>query len=253
MLKKLLKEIMILIAGKQAEEIVDLLDGKKYVNEFIIAKKLNLTINQTRNILYKISGQGLVSFIRKKDKRKGWYTYFWKIEILKCLEFLKGNLTKKMDQINHQIKSRETKEFYFCERCHIEFTEENALIYDFICPECGNLLSRKDNTGAIKDYNKERDKLKRELELVDEELNKEKEKLEKSKVRATKKEEKLKKQTRDKATKERKRIREAAKEETIKKIKKKSKQSRTIKNKHLKKKNEKIKISKKKVTKKKKR
>ena len=248
---------MILIAGKQAEEIVDLLDGKKYVNEFIIAKKLNLTINQTRNILYKISDHGLVSFIRKKDKRKGWYTYFWKIEILKCLEFLKGNLIKKMDQINHQIKSRETKEFYFCERCHIEFTEENALIYHFICPECGNLLSRKDNTVAIKDYNKELGRLKRELALVDEELYKEKEKLEKSKVRATKKEEKLKKQTRDKATKERKRIREAVRNEAIKNIKKKTKQSKTARSKHSKKKkakkNKKIKTSKKKVTKKKKR
>jgi transcription initiation factor TFIIE subunit alpha len=257
MLKKLLKEIMTLIAGKQAEEVVDLLDGKKYVNEFIIAKKLNLTINQTRNILYKISDHGLVSFTRKKDKRKGWYTYFWKIEILKCLEFLKGNLTKKMDQINHQVKSRETKEFYFCERCHIEFTEENALLYNFICPECGNLLSRKDNTSAIKDYNKELDRLKRELALVDEELSKEKEKLEKSQVRARKKEEKIKKQTRDKATKERKKIRDAAKEEAAKKVNKKSKHSKTAKGKPLKKektkKKEKIKVSKKKVTKKKKR
>jgi transcription initiation factor TFIIE subunit alpha len=207
MLNKLLKEIMVLIAGKQAEEIVDLLDGKKYVNEFIIAKKLNLTINQTRNILYKISDHGLVSFIRKKDKRKGWYTYFWKIEIMKCLEFLKGNLIKKMEQINHQIRSRETKEFYVCERCHIEFTEENALVHDFTCPECGNILSRKDNTEAIKEYNKELDKLRRELALVDEELNKEKEKVEKSKARETKKEEKIKKETRKKAMEERKRER----------------------------------------------
>jgi transcription initiation factor TFIIE subunit alpha len=251
MLEKLLKEIMVLIAGKQAEEIVDLLDGKKYVNEFMIAKKLNLTINQTRNILYKISDHGLVSFTRKKDKRKGWYTYFWKIEILKCLEFLKANLIKKMDQINHQIKSRETKEFYVCDRCHIEFTEENALLYNFICPECGNLLSRKDNTGAIKDYNKDLDRLKRELALVEEELAKEREKLEKSKVRATKKEEKLKKKTRDIATKERKRIREAAKKEAIKNTKKElKKKSKTKKSKSSKKK--KVKASKKKATKKKK-
>lgn len=221
MLKKLLEEIMVLIAGKQAEEIVSLLDGKKYVNEFIIAKKLNLTINQTRNILYKISDHGLVSFIRKKDKRKGWYTYFWKIEIMKCLEFLKANLTKKMDQIHHQIKSRETKEFYVCERCHIEFNEENALIYNFTCPECGNILSRKDNTSAIKEYNKELDKLKKELELVDEELNKEREKMDKSRAREAKKEEKIKKEIRKKAADERKRVkkREANKLKKIAKAK----------------------------------
>ena len=221
MLKKFLEEIMVLIVGKQAEPVVSLLDGKKYVNEFIIAKKLNLTINQTRNILYKISDHGLVSFIRKKDKRKGWYTYFWKIEIMKCLEFLKTNLTKKMDQIHHQIKSRETKEFYVCERCHIEFNEENALIYNFTCPECGNILSRKDNTSVIREYNRELDKLKKELKLVDEELNKEKEKLEKSRVREAKKEEKIKKEVRKKAADERKKIKEkeAKKNQKISKVK----------------------------------
>jgi len=221
MLKKFLEEIMVLVVGKQAEPVVSLLDGKKYVNEFIIAKKLNLTINQTRNILYKISDHGLVSFIRKKDKRKGWYTYFWKIEIMKCLEFLKTNLTKKMDQIHHQIKSRETKEFYVCERCHIEFNEENALIYNFTCPECGNILSRKDNTSVIREYNRELDKLKKELKLVDEELNKEKEKLEKSRVREAKKEEKIKKEVRKKAADERKKIKEkeAKKNQKISKVK----------------------------------
>ncbi len=178
MLKKFLKEIMVSIAGKSAEGIIDLLDGKKYVNEFIIAKKLELTINQTRNLLYKISDQGLVSFIRKKDKRKGWYTYFWRIEILKCLEFLRGDLINKMDQISHQIKSRETKEFYSCEKCNIEFNEENALIHNFMCNECGEILSRKDNTLVIKEHIKELDKLRRELALVQEEFRIEKEKLE---------------------------------------------------------------------------
>ncbi len=236
MLEKLLKEIMISIAGKQAEEIVDLLDGKKYVNEFIIAKKLNLTINQTRNILYKISDHGLVSFIRKKDKRKGWYTYFWKIEILKCLEFLKLSLIKKMEQIHHQIKSRETKEFYVCDRCHIEFTEENALIHNFACPECGNILSRKDNTGVIKEYNKELEKLRRELALVDEELNKEKEKLEKNKAREVKKEEKLKKETRKKAAESRKREKEKEAKKGKNKTKSKVSKKKVSKKKTVKKK-----------------
>ncbi|VVB82313.1 Transcription factor E [uncultured archaeon] len=195
MLKNLLKEIVASIAGKQAEEIIELLDGKKYTNEFIIAKKLNLTINQTRNILYKISDFGLVSFIRKKDKRKGWYTYFWKLEIMKSLEFLKNNLIKKMEQLQHQIKSRETKEFYTCEKCNIEFNEENALIHNFSCNECGEIMVRKDNTPVIKEYNRALDKLKRELGFVDDEINIEKEKEGKSKARELKKEEKEKEKT----------------------------------------------------------
>ena len=93
MLKTFLKEVVAIVVGKQAEDIIDMLDRDKYINEFLIAKKLGITINQTRNILYKISDHGLISSIRKKDKRKGWYTYFWRIEILKSLEFL-ANIIK---------------------------------------------------------------------------------------------------------------------------------------------------------------
>jgi len=109
MLQKLLKEIVSSVGGKQGEELIDLLDGKKYINEFLIAKKLDITINQARNILYKLADLRLVSSIRKKDKRKGWYTYFWKIEILRSLSFLREEISKKIEQLEYHIKSRETK------------------------------------------------------------------------------------------------------------------------------------------------
>src|SRR3972149_9768456 len=121
MLKNLLKEVVSLVAGKQAEDIINILDTQKYINEFVIAKKLNLTINQARNLLYKLSDHGMVSSTRKKDKRKGWYTYFWKLEILKILEFLRETFVKKIEQIKHQIESREMKRFYICERCNVEY------------------------------------------------------------------------------------------------------------------------------------
>ncbi len=101
---KFLKSIVETLVGKQAVPIIDLLTGKEHVNEFLIAKKLGLTINQTRNILYKLSDSGLVSSTRKKDKKKGWYTYFWKLEVLKSLEFLKSVLEKNAENISNQIK-----------------------------------------------------------------------------------------------------------------------------------------------------
>ena len=51
---KFLKSIVEHLTSKQAVPIVDLLADKKDINEFLIAKKLGLTINQTRNILYKL-------------------------------------------------------------------------------------------------------------------------------------------------------------------------------------------------------
>jgi len=187
MLKDFLEEVVVLVAGKPAEPIADLLYSAKHVNEFIIAKKLDLTINQTRNILYKISDVGLVSSIRKKDKKKGWYTYFWKIETLKALEFLKAYIEKRMEQFNNQINSRESKTFYVCERCNLEFNEENAMHLEFACPECGEVLSLKDNTKLVKDLKKNYDKLKEKVDEIDAEIGKENEKVEKEKEKEKKK------------------------------------------------------------------
>jgi len=99
---KFLKSIIGHLAGKPAEIIVDLLIGKKDVNEFIICKKLNLTINQTRNILYKLSDYGLVSFTRKKDKKKGWYIYYWTLNIHTALKLLEEN---KQEEANENISN----------------------------------------------------------------------------------------------------------------------------------------------------
>src|SRR3989344_6702790 len=86
---KLIREVIESIAGAHAVGIVSLLYGNKNINDFLIAKKLKLNINQTRNILYKLSDEGLVSFIRKKDKKNGgWDTYYWTLDVTKSL----GNL-----------------------------------------------------------------------------------------------------------------------------------------------------------------
>lgn len=244
---------MSLIAGKQAEDIVDLLDSNNYVNEFVISKKLDLTINQVRNILYKISDYGLVSSTRKKDKRKGWYIYFWKIEVLKALEFLKEELLKKIENIAHQINSRETKRFYVCSRCHIELNEENALLNNFTCSECGSVLALKDNTKLIKELRRTREKLFRDLKTVEEELEKERVKEEKKKAKERKKAEKKSKRG---AKKMKKRIKRTVKA----KSKKKKPKEKTAKKSRPKKKTPKkkpgkrsSKVKKKKVSSKKKR
>jgi transcription initiation factor TFIIE subunit alpha len=232
MLKNFLNEVISIVVGKPAEEIVALLEGDKYVNEFIIAKKLDLTINQARNILYKISDHGLVSSIRKKDKKKGWYTYFWKIEVLKSLEFLREIVLKNLTQLKNQIKSRETKRFYVCERCNIEFSEENAMLHDFTCNECGEVFSVKDNEKVIKEFKRNEEKLENKLKMIDTEINTEKEKLEKIKMKEIKKIENEKMKQREETRRLQKEVREKEKKKNLKNqkvIKRKTKPSKAKK------------------------
>jgi len=234
MLNKLLEEIVVSIVGKSAEGIVPLLNTSKYVNEFIIAKKLDITINQTRNILYKISDYGLVSSIRKKDKKKGWYTYFWHFEILKCLEFLKEWLIKRKGEIQIQIDLRNSKVFYNCKGCGLEYNEDEALLMNFTCDECGNVFTVKDNSKLIKEMQKGVSKIDEKLKIVEEEIKKEQSKLNRKKSLQLKKEEKEKEKKKAEAKKKRAQKREerkAEKEKEKKKVKKVSSKKKTSKKK----------------------
>ena len=184
---KLLHDLVEELAGVDTGRIVEILFGKKDVNEFLIAKKMELTINQVRNILYKLSADGLVSFIRKKDKRKGWYIYYWTLKIEKCLEKLERSLIAKIDGLNGVLGSRETKRFYVCKSCDIEVGEEKALEHGFSCEECAEVYELSDNSGPIREAKFRVSRVERNLKLIRGELEAIREKIRKKRARADKK------------------------------------------------------------------
>ena len=247
MLGDFLEEATVLIVGKPGEQLAKLLHSKTHVNEFNIAKKLDLTINQTRNLLYRVSDQGIVSYVRKKDKKKGWYTYFWKIEIIKALEFLRAHYIKRLEQIQNQVNSRETKQFYVCDRCNREFNEQTALAYDFTCDECGDVFALKDNTRLVKELKKHLEKYTEILNELDVEIEKEKEKEEKLKQKEI---EVKKKEAAAKRAAKRKATTKTTKKKTVKKVVKKKTTKKKTSKKLLKKKVAKKKTAKKIVKKK---
>jgi len=223
---KLLKEIVIEIAGKQAGDILDVLVGKKDVNEFLIAKKLKLTINQVRNILYKLANFGLVSFTRKKDKRKGWYTYFWTLNTGKALELMDKKLEKEILSLGQKLKSRETKRFYVCKTCKTDVSEETALLHNFTCQECGEVYELADNRAIINDLKNNISRLERQRENVLSELKKIKEAERKRIERAERKLAKKKKKRRKKTVKKVKaksRVKKSREKKVVRKSKGKKK------------------------------
>lgn len=228
MYANLLKEIVGSILGPQGVPIADMLYGKKNVNEFLIAKKLKLTINQTRNMLYRLADESLVSFIRKKDAKKGgWYTYFWTLNLEKSLSKFKESLEK---EVNHLLSVRADKvkiRYFKCDACEHETTEESALLNDYLCSECGELMQPKDTTYEIEEIDAKVAKVRQVLEKVDFELNKVQVAEEKKKMRKFKAE--LKKKQLERAEKRRLRQKEMEKLKKGKKPKKDVKKKATKK------------------------
>lgn len=169
---KMLYDLAEGIIGKSGVVIIDILKNKKNVNEFKIAEKLKMTINQVRNLLYKLDAHDVVSFVRKKDKRKGWYIYYWSLDVPKALRLLAKIKEREIQQLNNTLKSHENKKFFKCKDCDIELTEETALAHNFLCPECGNLFQLSDNREKILDIKKKVDKESKMLELIKSEIEK---------------------------------------------------------------------------------
>ncbi len=155
-LRPLLKTIVSSLVGAPASGVIDSLYEKKNVNEFLIAKKLKLTINQTRNILYRLADAGLVSFIRKKDAKKGgWYTYFWTLSLAKSITSYQVILLGQQASLQEQIRAQKTGRFYTCANCGVHLTEDQALQQDYVCAECGEVVTLEDTSGTVANLEKE--------------------------------------------------------------------------------------------------
>jgi hypothetical protein len=168
----------------------------------------------------------LVTFIRKKDKKKGWYTYFWTFDSEKAFLLIKKIILKEIDQLQHELSSRQVKRFYKSPGLNIEYSEEKALEYDFICPETGEVMELKDNSAEIKEINLQISRLQKKLELIDVELKLIDGKKEKSAERKRKKEEKekveKKKLSRENAAKKRAEKKKLENKDSVKKVAKKA-------------------------------
>ena len=208
---KLLKKIISDYSGAGGEKLVQLLFGKQNVNEFLIAKKMNLTINQTRNMLYRLADEGLVRFIRKKDKKKGgWYTYFWTLETEKSLLKYKEKLQYEIKKLNHDLENRKKERYYYCINGDGEYSEENALLNNYTCTECGETLEIKNSEELLKGIESGIKRIEAVLLQINKELEEINKKKEKTKDRRIKKEIKEKQLEREKRKKERAREKKKA-------------------------------------------
>ena len=163
---ELIKDLLKKFAGKNNEAITPLLFEKKNVNEFKLATKLKLTINQVRNILYKMLEYNILSSTRKKDKKKGWYTYYWTLETDKALEALKKIKQQEIKVFEQLRNSRQIKKYYTCPSGCLELTTETAMLYNFSCPECGELLHPCEEEKRMKEVVSKIDSSKKELEII---------------------------------------------------------------------------------------
>lgn len=160
------KEIDDLIINLIGEEIIPLvgqLKNKVNVSEFKLAENLNITVNQVRNMLYKMHQFNLVTFIRKKDKKKGWYIYYWTLNEVYLREALLNYMRKKLEDFKQKLEKEMIGNYFICPNKCTRLALEPAMEQEFRCQECGELMQSQDNSRTI-------DNLKNRITELEEEI-----------------------------------------------------------------------------------
>lgn len=153
------------IAGEKAIPIIEYLKNRKNVSEFIIADKAKLDMQTTRNILYTLNSYNVATYIRRKDRKKGWYISYWTFNRKRVRELIEKLRKDKIARLKERLRKEETNmgNFFICSQACARLDFEQATEFGFKCPECGNLLNQQDNSKTIDNL---REKIK-ELESFD--------------------------------------------------------------------------------------
>lgn len=147
--KETAEELVKEVAGEDTVKLVGLLKDEDNISEFKLAEKLRLTVNTVRNQLYRLQAHNLVTSTRKKDKKKGWYIYYWTFNTPQAKSLLKVVKYRKLEHLKERLKTEIQETFYVCPQKCIRFKMENAMDYDFKCPECGNVLQEENNMDFV--------------------------------------------------------------------------------------------------------
>ena len=157
--KQLIKEVV----SDKGVALYNLLWNRKNVSEFKIAEELKLTINQVRNLLYQFSTYNIVYSTRKKDREKGWYIYYWTINFNEVIPLLIQRKRTRLAQLYNELETEKGNKFYICNRDGTKLELEEAMEYNFKCPECESVLVNIPNEKRIESIKQEIDQIKADL------------------------------------------------------------------------------------------
>ncbi len=220
----MIKEVVSEVAGEDTIPIVLNIKGKVNVSEFKIAEDLKMDIRELRKKLYRLLEHNLVVFKRKKDKKKGWYIYYWTFQPSQVKFLYKALRERKLEKLKQRLEREESNQFYICPNACVRLDFSKAVEFDFRCPECGSLMVVQDNSATIRHLKEEIERLEKEIKEIEELERKVSERVSKKQSKKEKKKGKAKKSSVKKVSKVKKMSREeSAGGKTERKDKKKGK------------------------------
>ncbi|MBI5797782.1 hypothetical protein HZA98_02675 [Candidatus Woesearchaeota archaeon] len=180
-----LDDLITSIVGEDVLPLVQILRTKNNISEFKLAEMLNITVNQTRNMLYRLNEQNLVNFLRKKDKKKGWYIYYWSFNKKGIENAWTKNCQKQLEDFKARLRREEEGMFYVCPQGCMRLPMETAMEFEFRCQECGTLMKEQENQKTIMNIKKLIQDLEKKIQEPPQEEKKKKQVKKKKEIKKT--------------------------------------------------------------------
>lgn len=140
-----------LIGGEEYLKVARALLNTEDATDEEIASATGMRINIIRKVLYDMFGKALITGIRVKDEKKGWFVYRWRAKRDQVDNFIDNQKKKILDRLQKRLEYEESAEFYHCgnkDCSRIKF--DTAVEMFFKCPTCKGPLNMVDN-GKVKD------------------------------------------------------------------------------------------------------
>jgi transcription initiation factor TFIIE subunit alpha len=146
-----ISQLALQIGGEISVNTVEfLLDHGENTSEFLIAEKLEMPINAIRKTLYMLQDANLVNSMRKKDKKKGWYIYYWTFDEIQARTLITRMQEQRINNLKRRLDLEKNSKYYTCKKKCIRLTLERALENNFTCRECEKILHEVNNSKKIK-------------------------------------------------------------------------------------------------------
>jgi len=129
-----------------------------------IASSTGLRINMVRKVLYDLFGKALITGIRVKDEKKGWFVYRWSSRRDEVENFIEGQKKKISERLQQRLDYENSSDFYHCGNNDCpRVTFEDALELFFKCPSCSQVLNLKKNEKPKKAFAYKIDHIKKDM------------------------------------------------------------------------------------------
>jgi len=136
-----------LIGGEEYLKVARALLNTEDATDEEIASATGLRINIVRKVLYDTFGKALITGVRVKDEKKGWFVYRWRAKRDQVDNFIENQKKKILDRLRKRLQYEESTEFYHCSNqdCPRVSFEQSVEMF-FKCPNCKGLLNMVDNS-----------------------------------------------------------------------------------------------------------